>query len=67
MERLVQGKGPSALTLAAVRGMSPRVGAFNRAVHTKGFDDAMLRARSQAEGYARAAGDGRTPTIRFGR
>ena len=33
--------------------------------HTKGFDDAMLRARSQAEQYARAlpAGEGRPPFL----
>ncbi|MDN5925377.1 MAG: class I SAM-dependent DNA methyltransferase, partial [Xanthomonadales bacterium] len=34
-------------------------------VHTKGFDDAMLRARSQAERYARAlpASEGRPPFL----
>ena len=33
--------------------------------HAKGFDDALLRARSQAEGYARAlpAGEGRPPFV----
>lgn len=33
--------------------------------HTKGFDDALLRARSQAEGYARAlpAAEGRPPFV----
>lgn len=33
--------------------------------HTRGFDDAMLRARSQAEGYARAlpAEEGRPPFL----
>jgi hypothetical protein len=33
--------------------------------HTKGFDDGLLRARSQAEGYARAlpAGEGRPPFV----
>ncbi|MEO8384743.1 MAG: DNA methyltransferase [Betaproteobacteria bacterium] len=33
--------------------------------HTKGFDDALLRARSQAEGYARAlpASEGRPPFL----
>ncbi|MEO5661018.1 MAG: type IIL restriction-modification enzyme MmeI, partial [Polaromonas sp.] len=33
--------------------------------HTKGFDDALLRARSQAEGYARAlpAREGRPPFL----
>lgn len=33
--------------------------------HTKGFDDALLRARSQAEAYARAlpAGEGRPPFV----
>lgn len=33
--------------------------------HTKGFDDAMLRARAQAEGYARAlpAAEGRPPFV----
>ncbi|MBJ6983737.1 class I SAM-dependent DNA methyltransferase [Luteimonas sp. MC1750] len=33
--------------------------------HTKGFDDALLRARSQAEGYARAlpADEGRPPFV----
>ena len=33
--------------------------------HTKGFDDALLRARSQAEGYARAlpATEGRPPFL----
>ena len=33
--------------------------------HTKGFDDALLRARSQAENYARAlpAGEGRPPFV----
>ncbi|WP_233457463.1 DNA methyltransferase [Melaminivora jejuensis] len=33
--------------------------------HTKGFDDGMLRARSQAEGYARAlpAAEGRPPFL----
>lgn len=33
--------------------------------HTKGFDDGLLRARSQAEGYARAlpAGEGRPPFL----
>ncbi|MEO8123556.1 MAG: type IIL restriction-modification enzyme MmeI, partial [Burkholderiales bacterium] len=33
--------------------------------HTKGFDDAMLRARAQAEGYARAlpADEGRPPFL----
>ena len=35
------------------------------ATHTKGFDDALLRARSQAEGYARAlpANEGRPPFL----
>ena len=35
------------------------------ATHTKGFDDALLRARSQAEGYARAlpASEGRPPFL----
>jgi hypothetical protein len=35
------------------------------ATHTKGFDDALLRARSQAEGYARAlpAAEGRPPFV----
>ncbi|HEY5613596.1 MAG TPA: type IIL restriction-modification enzyme MmeI, partial [Lysobacter sp.] len=35
------------------------------ATHTKGFDDALLRARSQAEGYARAlpASEGRPPFV----
>jgi hypothetical protein len=34
-------------------------------VHTKGFDDALLRARSQAESYARAlpAAEGRPPFL----
>lgn len=34
-------------------------------VHTKGFDDALLRARSQAEAYARAlpAAEGRPPFV----
>lgn len=33
--------------------------------HTKGFDDALLRARAQAEGYARALppGEGRPPFL----
>ena len=33
--------------------------------HTRGFDDALLRARSQAEGYARAlpASEGRPPFV----
>jgi len=33
--------------------------------HTKGFDDALLRARAQAEGYARAlpAPEGRPPFL----
>src|SRR5665647_739433 len=33
--------------------------------HTKGFDDALLRARTQAEGYARAlpAAEGRPPFL----
>jgi hypothetical protein len=33
--------------------------------HTKGFDDGLLRARSQAEGYARAlpSGEGRPPFV----
>ncbi|MDE2083085.1 MAG: class I SAM-dependent DNA methyltransferase, partial [Burkholderiales bacterium] len=33
--------------------------------HTKGFDEALLRARAQAEGYARAlpAGEGRPPFV----
>jgi hypothetical protein len=33
--------------------------------HTKGFDDGLLRARTQAEGYARAlpAGEGRPPFL----
>jgi len=33
--------------------------------HTKGFDDALLRARSQAESYARAlpASEGRPPFL----
>ena len=33
--------------------------------HTKGFDDGLLRARSQAEGYARAlpAAEGRPPFV----
>jgi len=33
--------------------------------HTKGFDDALLRARTQAEGYARAlpASEGRPPFL----
>jgi hypothetical protein len=35
------------------------------AAHTKGFDDALLRARAQAEGYARAlpASEGRPPLL----
>jgi hypothetical protein len=35
------------------------------ASHTRGFDDALLRARSQAEAYARAlpAGEGRPPFV----
>lgn len=35
------------------------------ASHTKGFDDALLRARAQAEGYARAlpAAEGRPPFL----
>jgi len=35
------------------------------AAHTKGFDDGLLRARSQGEGYARAlpAGEGRPPFV----
>ncbi|TWI07288.1 class I SAM-dependent DNA methyltransferase [Aerolutibacter ruishenii] len=35
------------------------------ATHTKGFDDALLRARSQAEAYARAlpASEGRPPFV----
>lgn len=34
-------------------------------VHTKGFDDALLRARAQGEGYARAlpASEGRPPFV----
>jgi len=34
-------------------------------VHTQGFDDALMRARSQAEGYARAlpAAEGRPPFL----
>jgi hypothetical protein len=34
-------------------------------VHTKGFDEALMRARSQAEGYARAlpAAEGRPPFL----
>ena len=34
-------------------------------VHTKGFDDALMRARAQAEGYARAlpAAEGRPPFL----
>ena len=33
--------------------------------HTKGFDDGLLRARSQGEGYARAlpAAEGRPPFV----
>ena len=38
---------------------------LKKGTHTKGFDDALLRARSQAEGYARAlpAGEGRPPFV----
>lgn len=38
---------------------------FKIAPHTKGFDDGMLRARAQAEGYARAlpASEGRPPFV----
>lgn len=38
---------------------------LRQSAHTKGFDDAMLRARSQAEGYARAlpASEGRPPFL----
>jgi len=38
---------------------------FKAPSHTKGFDDGMLRARSQAEGYARAlpAVEGRPPFL----
>lgn len=38
---------------------------LRQGAHTKGFDDAMLRARSQAEGYARAlpAAEGRPPFL----
>src|SRR5690606_11962317 len=38
---------------------------LKQGAHTKGFDDAMLRARSQAEAYARAlpAAEGRPPFV----
>jgi hypothetical protein len=38
---------------------------FKAASHTKGFDDGMLRARTQGEGYARAlpAAEGRPPFV----
>lgn len=38
---------------------------FKAPTHTKGFDDGLLRARSQAEGYARAlpATEGRPPFL----
>nr|WP_228064327.1 DNA methyltransferase [Lysobacter avium] len=38
---------------------------LRQGAHTKGFDDAMLRARSQAENYARAlpAAEGRPPFL----
>ncbi len=38
---------------------------FKAATHTKGFDDGLLRARSQAENYARAlpAQEGRPPFV----
>lgn len=38
---------------------------LRQGAHTKGFDDAMLRARSQAENYARAlpAAEGRPPFV----
>ncbi|MGY1521523.1 type IIL restriction-modification enzyme MmeI [Luteimonas sp. A482] len=38
---------------------------LKQGAHTKGFDDALLRARSQAEGYARAlpADEGRPPFV----
>ena len=38
---------------------------LKQGAHTKGFDDALLRARSQAEGYARAlpADEGRPPFL----
>jgi len=38
---------------------------LKQAAHTKGFDDALLRARSQAENYARAlnAAEGRPPFV----
>ena len=38
---------------------------LRKGAHTKGFDDAMLRARSQAENYARAlpAAEGRPPFV----
>ena len=38
---------------------------LRQGIHTKGFDDALLRARSQAEGYARAlpASEGRPPFV----
>jgi hypothetical protein len=38
---------------------------LRQGTHTKGFDDALLRARSQAEGYARAlpASEGRPPFV----
>ncbi|HNK06484.1 MAG TPA: class I SAM-dependent DNA methyltransferase [Giesbergeria sp.] len=38
---------------------------FKAPTHTKGFDDGLLRARSQAEGYARAlpATEGRPPFV----
>src|SRR5690606_33712788 len=38
---------------------------LKQGTHTKGFDDALLRARSQAEGYAHAlpASEGRPPFV----
>ena len=38
---------------------------LRQGAHTRGFDDALLRARSQAEGYARAlpADEGRPPFV----
>lgn len=43
----------------------PGVQKLKAAGHTKGFDDGLLRARSQAENYARAlpASEGRPPFV----
>jgi hypothetical protein len=56
---------PGALTAAAKVRFAWNPKKLKAAGHTKGFDDGLLRARSQAAGYARAlpASEGRPPFV----